>query len=64
MPDVTGMRLSDAKKAILDAGLNIEILGASDDSHKSPAKKQDPVAGTQVNPATTVRVEFVYMDGD
>lgn len=64
VPDVTGMRLSDAKKAILDAGLNIEILGASDDSHKSPAKKQDPVAGTQVNPATTVRVEFVYMDGD
>lgn len=64
VPNVVGMTLSDAKKAITDAGLNIEVLGASDDSLTSPAAKQDPAAGEQVNPATTIRVEFVYMDGD
>ena len=64
VPDVTGMSLSQATKAIESAGLNIEVLGGADDSGKSPASKQDPPAGTEVNPATTVRVEFVFMDGD
>lgn len=64
VPDVTGMRLSDAKLAIHNAGLNIEVLGATEDSPTSPATKQDPPAGTEVTPATTVRIEFVYMDGD
>lgn len=64
VPDVTGMTLSNARQAISDAGLNIEVLGATDDSPVSPASKQDPPAGSLVNPATTVRVEFLYMDGD
>ncbi len=64
VPDVVGMRLSDARRALANAGLNIEVLGAAEDSASSPASKQDPPAGTEVSPATTVRVEFVYMDGD
>ena len=58
------MGLTQATQAIESVGLNIEVLGGADDSGKSPASKQDPPAGTEVNPATTVRVEFIYMDGD
>ncbi len=64
VPDVAGMSAADARKTILDAGLNIEIIGAAAESESSPASKQDPPAGTKVNPASTVRVEFIYMDGD
>lgn len=65
VPDVTGMNIDQARRTLIDAGLNMEILGSSaDDSSNTPALKQDPVAGTEVSPATTVRVEFTYMDGD
>ncbi len=64
VPDVTGMNVADARAAIKGAGLNIEVIGASDEASKSPASKQDPPAGSEVNPASTVRVEFVFMDGD
>lgn len=64
VPNVVDMRLSDARIILEEAGLNMEVLGAAEDSPSSPASKQDPPAGTEVNPATTVRVEFVYMDGD
>lgn len=64
VPDVTGMSMPQARTAIESAGLNIEILGGADESGKSPASKQDPPAGSEVSPATTVRVEFVFMDGD
>lgn len=64
VPDVTGMNVSDARAAIKGAGLNIEVIGASDEASQSPASKQDPPAGSEVNPASTVRVEFVFMDGD
>ena len=64
VPDVTGMSLSQATQALESAGLNIEVLGGADDSGNTPASKQGPPAGTEVNPATTVRVEFIYMDGD
>lgn len=64
VPDVTGMSLSQATQTLESAGLNIEVLGGADDSGNTPASKQDPPAGTEVNPATTVRVEFIYMDGD
>ncbi len=64
VPDVTGMNVADARAAIKGAGLNIEVIGASDEASQSPASKQDPPAGSEVNPASTVRVEFVFMDGD
>ena len=65
VPDLTGLNAQTAKKRLEELGLNIEVLGASlyDGSH-SPAYKQDPAAGTSVKPATTVRVEFMYMEGD
>lgn len=64
VPNVVGMSHADAVRTIEAAGLNIEILGGADNTGRSPASKQDPAAGKEVNPATTVRVEFVYMDGD
>lgn len=65
VPDLTGMTAQQAKQTLTDLGLNIEILGAQlEDGSTSPAQRQDPAAGTEVNPATTVRVEFTYMDGD
>ena len=65
VPDLTGLNAQTAKKRLEELGLNIEVLGASlyDGSH-SPAYKQDPAASTSVKPATTVRVEFMYMEGD
>ena len=65
VPDLTGLNAQTAKARLEEIGLNIEILGASlyDGSH-SPAYKQEPVAGESVKPATTVRVEFRFMEGD
>lgn len=65
VPDLTGLNVQTAKKRLEDLGLNIEVLGASlNDTSHSPAYKQEPAAGTSVKPATTVRVEFMYMEGD
>lgn len=64
VPDVVGMSLSDVRLALSNAGLNVEVLGAAEDSSSSPANKQDPPAGSMVTPATTIRVEFIYLDGD
>lgn len=65
VPDLTGLNAQTAKTRLEEIGLNIEILGASlyDGSH-SPAYKQEPEAGATVKPATTVRVEFRFMEGD
>ena len=64
VPDVRGMNISDARTAIQNAGLNIEAIGATEREINSPASKQDPAPGSYANPASTVRVEFIYMDGD
>ncbi len=65
VPDLTGLNAQQAKKQLESLGLNIEILGSSIyDTSNSPAHRQDPAAGASVKPATTVRVEFMYMDGD
>lgn len=52
VPDVNGMTLSDATKALNDAGLSIKIVGSGQ------AVLQDPPAGTEVSPGSSVRVEF------
>ncbi len=62
VPDFTGQTLADVRAQMQDSGLNLEIIGATDDS--CVVQKQAPAGGTSVNPATTVRVEFVYMGGD
>lgn len=65
VPDLTGLSPQTAKQRLEEIGLNIEILGASlYDGSNSPAFRQEPQAGETVKPATTVRVEFRYMDGD
>ena len=65
VPDLRGLNAQQAKTQLEALGLNIEILGSSlYDGSNSPAHRQDPAPGTTVKPATTVRVEFMYMDGD
>lgn len=65
VPDLTGLNMAQVKEKLKGLGLNLEILGAAtEDMKNAPAVRQDPAAGTEVTPATTVRVEFTYMDGD
>lgn len=65
VPDVTGLTVSQAKKRLEDAGLNFEVAGAglsgTDGAH---AFKQSIAAGTQVEPATVVSVEFRHSSSD
>ncbi len=62
LPDFKGQTLADVRAQLKELGLNLEILGATDDS--CVVQKQEPAGGMMVNPATTVRVEFIYMAGD
>ncbi len=65
VPNLVGMNMADVKNTLTSLGLNLEILGSvASDMKTAPAVRQDPAEGTQVLPATTVRVEFTYMDGD
>ncbi len=62
VPDFAGQTLAEVRTQLKELGLNLEILGATDDS--CIVQKQEPAGGSNVNPATTVRVEFIYMGGD
>lgn len=65
VPDVTGLTVSQAKKRLEDAGLNFEIAGAGlSGSDGAYAFKQSVPAGTQVEPATVVSVEFRHSSSD
>lgn len=65
VPDVTGLTVSQAKKRLEDAGLNFEIAGAGlSGTDGAYAFKQSIVAGTQVEPATVVSVEFRHSSSD
>ncbi len=62
VPDFTGQSLDSVRTQLKELGLNMEILGATDAG--CIVQKQEPAGGTSVNPATTIRVEFIYMAGD
>lgn len=65
VPDVTGLTVAQAKKSIVDAGLNFEIAGAGlSGTDGAYAFKQSIAAGTQVEPATVVSVEFRHASSD
>ncbi|MCL1859860.1 MAG: penicillin-binding transpeptidase domain-containing protein [Oscillospiraceae bacterium] len=58
IPDVTGMTAGQANKRIIDAGLNINIIGAENMDSNAIALKQEPMAGEFVAIGTIVTVEF------
>ena len=65
VPDVTGMTVKAAKKQITDVGLNFEIAGAGLTGEDGAyAFKQSIPAGTQVEPATVISVEFRHASSD
>ena len=58
VPNVLDMTAEQANKKIIDAGLNINIIGAEDMKSSATAVKQEPAAGEQVSIGTIVSVEF------
>jgi len=65
VPNVLGMDVSEVKAVLEARGLNLEIIGSTqDDMSNAPSAKQDPPAGTYVLPATTIRVEFTHLEVD
>ena len=65
VPDLTGLTVSQAKKRLEDAGLNFEVAGAGlTETDGAVAFKQSIPAGTLVEPATVVSVEFRHSSSD
>lgn len=65
VPDVMGQNATMTNRAIINADLNIKVVGATnyDVGGGAVVIAQTPEAGTQVPPGTIVTVEFRYMDG-
>ncbi len=65
VPDLVGLTVAQAKKRLEDAGLNFEIAGAGlTGSEGAVSVKQSIPAGTLVEPATVVSVEFRHSSSD
>lgn len=65
VPDLIGLTVSQAKKRLEDAGLNFEIAGAGlTASEGAVSVKQSIPAGTLVEPASVVSVEFRHSSSD
>jgi len=63
VPDVTGMTVSQAKAAIVSAGLNIRLVGGAIDNENAKAASMSVEAGTQLNAGTVVDVQFTVNEG-
>lgn len=64
VPDVFNTTAETANKRITDAGLNINIIGASSMNSGAAAYKQEPAAGEQVPKGTIITVEFRHSGTD
>ena len=62
VPNVLSVTAETANRRITDAGLNINIIGASGRNSGASAHKQNPEAGEQVPRGTIITVEFMYQD--
>ena len=58
IPDVIGMTPQQANNKIINAGLNINIIGAENINSSAIAMTQDSAAGEQVYIGTIITVEF------
>lgn len=63
VPDVMNLTAEKANKKIVNAGLNINIIGAEDMNSSAIAIRQSPEAGDKVPLGTVVEVEFRHYDG-
>ncbi len=61
VPNVIGMTVSEANKAITEAGFNIKVTGASGSS-EAKAVSQDYTAGTSLWKGTVIEVNFLVND--
>lgn len=63
VPDLTGKTPDQAKAELSAVGLNLDIIGTPQSSgSEAVAAKQQPPAGSEAIPASTVKVEFRYLD--
>lgn len=62
VPDVVGMSGQQANRTILNASLNLKIVGYDIDSPSCVAERQSPAAGEQVEAGTVITVEFIDQD--
>ena len=64
VPDLVGMDMTAATKKLLDAGLNIQLMGASTGKGTAypKAATQSIVPGTTVSRGTIISVTFLYDD--
>lgn len=58
IPDVTGMTVSQANEAIVNAGFNIKISGGAADNANATASAQYPLGGTDAYLGNVVEVTF------
>ena len=63
VPDVIGMTAEKANQAIVNAGLNINIVGAENMNSQASATIQNPQAGEVVPLGTIITVEFRHFEG-
>jgi beta-lactam-binding protein with PASTA domain len=52
VPNVTGQKLSDAQKALTDAGFTVKVTGGNDPN--APVTAQDPAAAAGAKPGAPV----------
>ena len=58
MPDVVGMRALEAVKTLRDANLKFSIVFTTTTEGFLKVTSQDPVAGKQVDPGTSVKISI------
>ncbi len=62
VPDLTGMTLSQANSAAVNAGLNLSITGAALTGSNALSQSQSIAPGEEVAPGTVITVTFVEYD--
>ena len=62
IPDVTGMTVSQANKAITDAGFNIKISGGAAENDNALAVSQSILGGVEAYKGNVVEVTFLIND--
>ena len=63
VPNVINMTVEKANQTIVNAGLNINILGAENMNSSAVATTQNPAAGEFVPVGTIITVEFRHFEG-
>jgi len=62
VPNIVGMTVTDANRAIVNAGLNVRVRGLVAGQGRVAASSQFPAAGTVIDAGTIVTIEFRHLD--